>query len=68
MLVPLGQMGGGELVAESGLSPGSLVEESLELIREAQAAGEIKTRESALAVARKAWSAEGMAGWHGESQ
>jgi poly(A) polymerase len=68
VLVPPRLMRGEELMAELGLSPGPLVGELLELIREAQAAGEIKTREEALAVARKALSAEGarVAGGPGE--
>lgn len=44
---------GDELMAELGLSPGPQVGELLELIREAGAAGEIRTREEALVLARK---------------
>ncbi len=43
---------GDELMAELSLSPGPLVGELLELIREAQAAGEVRTREEALELAR----------------
>jgi hypothetical protein len=39
-------------MAELNLSPGPLVGRLLETVREAQAAGEISTREEALALAR----------------
>lgn len=44
---------GDELMAELGIAPGRLVGELLEAIREAQAAGEIATREEALEFARR---------------
>jgi hypothetical protein len=43
---------GHDLMRELGLSPGKRVGELLEAIREAQAAGEIATREDALMLAR----------------
>ena len=43
---------GDELIAALGLSPGPVVGELLEVIREAQAAGEVVTRDQALALAR----------------
>lgn len=44
----------GNFIMQSlSLSPGPLIGELLEIVREAQAAGEIKTREDALALAKK---------------
>ena len=43
---------GDELMAALGLAPGPLVGELLEAVREAQAAGEVSTRQEALALAR----------------
>lgn len=51
---PAKLLGGDELMAELNLSPGPLVGRLLETVREAQAAGEISTREEALALARAA--------------
>ena len=48
VMTPPKLIGGDELMSELGLSPGPRVGELLELIREAQAAGEIATREEAL--------------------
>lgn len=45
-------LGGDELMAELHLSPGPLIGRLLETIREAQAAGEVSTREEALELAR----------------
>jgi poly(A) polymerase len=47
-------LGGDELMAELDLPPGPQVGRLLETLREAQAAGEISTREQALALARAA--------------
>ncbi|MDO8614783.1 MAG: HD domain-containing protein [Dehalococcoidia bacterium] len=44
---------GDELMRELGLAPGPLVGRLLEQVREAQAAGEVSTREEALAFARR---------------
>ncbi len=44
---------GNDLMAELGLDPGPEIGRLLEALREAQAAGEIKTREEALALARQ---------------
>ena len=49
---------GDDLMAELGLSPGPQVGQLLELVREAQAAGEITTREEALELARSALAGE----------
>src|SRR3972149_6251082 len=45
-------LGGGELMAELKLPPGPQIGRLIEALREAQAAGEISTREEALALAR----------------
>jgi tRNA nucleotidyltransferase/poly(A) polymerase len=45
---------GDDLMAELGLPPGKRIGELLEAIREAQAAGEVATREEALALAKSA--------------
>ncbi len=45
---------GDDLMAEFGLEEGPLIGELLEAIREAQAAGQVSTREEALALAREA--------------
>lgn len=45
-------LGGDELMAELNISPGPLVGRLLETLREAQAAGEISSRDEALALAR----------------
>jgi len=44
---------GHDLIAELGLDPGPEIGRLLEMLREAQAAGEVKTREEALALARR---------------
>lgn len=49
---PLKLLGGDDVMTELNLSPGPLVGRLLEMVREAQAAGEISTREEALALAR----------------
>lgn len=54
---------GDELMAALKLSPGPLVGQLLEVVREAQAAGEIRTREEALALAERA-----MAGSEGDPE
>jgi hypothetical protein len=43
---------GRELMKELGLTPGPYIGELLEAIREAQADGQVKTRDEALAYAR----------------
>ena len=53
-VAPLPLVSGHDLMSELGLPPGKRIGELLEAIREAQAAGEIATREAALALARKA--------------
>jgi poly(A) polymerase len=45
-------LGGDELMAELNISPGPHVGRLLETLREAQAAGDVSTREEALALAR----------------
>ncbi len=50
-VAPLPLVSGDDLMAELGLAPGQRVGELLEAIREAQAAGEIATREDALELA-----------------
>jgi tRNA nucleotidyltransferase/poly(A) polymerase len=45
---------GGDLIQSFGLKPGPLIGRLLELLEEAQVAGEIQTREEALVMARKA--------------
>ena len=45
---------GHDLMSELGLPPGKRIGELLEAIREAQSAGEVLTRQEALALARKA--------------
>lgn len=49
---PPALLGGEDLMRELDLSPGPLVGRLLETLREAQAAGEVSTREEALALAR----------------
>jgi putative nucleotidyltransferase with HDIG domain len=49
---------GDDLMAELGLDPGPQVGRLLEAVREAQAAGEVTTREQALALARRLSSAD----------
>jgi len=44
---------GNDLMVELGLDPGPEIGRLLEALREAQAAGEVKTREEALALARR---------------
>jgi poly(A) polymerase len=51
-ITPPKLLGGDELMTELDLSPGPLIGHLLETLREAQAAGEISTREEALALAR----------------
>jgi putative nucleotidyltransferase with HDIG domain len=53
-VAPLPLVSGHDLMSELGLPPGKRIGELIEAIREAQAAGEIATREAALALARKA--------------
>ncbi len=53
-IAPPKLLGGDELIAELNLSPGPLIGRLVETLREAQAAGEISTREEALAFARSA--------------
>jgi len=50
---PVKLLGGDELMAELNLSPGPLVGRLLEAVREAQAAGEVSTREEALELGRR---------------
>jgi len=47
---------GDDLMSALGIPPGPLLGELLELVREAQAAGEVTTREEAIAVARREMS------------
>jgi poly(A) polymerase len=54
VISPAKLLGGDELMAELNLSPGPLVGQLLETVSEAQAAGEISTREEALELARVA--------------
>jgi poly(A) polymerase len=54
VVAPPKLLAGDELMAGLGLSPGPIVGQLLELIREAQAAGAISTRGEALALARRA--------------
>lgn len=54
LVTPPKLLRGDELIAELGLTPGPLVGRLLEAVREAQAAGEIASREEALALARSA--------------
>ncbi|MEX2161612.1 MAG: HD domain-containing protein [Anaerolineales bacterium] len=49
---PLALLNGDELMQELGLTPGPKVGEILEELREAQAAGEVRTRDEALAFAK----------------
>ncbi|MBI2912922.1 MAG: HD domain-containing protein [Chloroflexi bacterium] len=60
VVAPPKLLAGDDLMAELGLPPGPVVGQLLELIREAQAAGEISTREEALALARSAMADEGV--------
>lgn len=48
---------GDDLIRELDLAPGPLIGRLLEAVREAQAVGEVRTREDALALARRAASA-----------
>lgn len=52
-VAPSPLVSGDDLMAELGLAPGQRIGELLEAIREAQAAGEIATREEALALAKR---------------
>jgi len=69
LVAPSRLVRGDELMAELGLSPGPLVGELLEMIREAQAAGEITTRVEALEMVRAALAEEkiGTAGRESEA-
>ena len=49
---------GNDLMRELSLSPGKKIGELLEAIREAQAMGEVSTREQALELAQKGWKNE----------
>ena len=53
-VAPTSLVSGDDLMAELGLPPGKRLGELLEAIREAQAAGEVGTREEALALAQSA--------------
>ncbi len=53
IIAPPRLLRGDDLMAELGLPPGPQVGRLLELVREAQAAGEIATREEALTLARR---------------
>jgi putative nucleotidyltransferase with HDIG domain len=57
MVSPPALLNGGDIIRELGLQPGPQIGQLLEAIREAQAAGEISSREQALALARL-WSKE----------
>jgi hypothetical protein len=50
---PPALLNGNDLMAELGLAPGPHIGRLLEAIREAQAAGELHTREAALSLARE---------------
>jgi len=52
---------GGELIAELGAEPGAWTGELLRFLAEAQAAGEVRTREDAVAAARTWWQQHGRA-------
>jgi poly(A) polymerase len=52
-VLPVKLLDGHDLMAAFGLSPGRLVGELLAEVREAQAAGELSTREEAIALVRK---------------
>jgi putative nucleotidyltransferase with HDIG domain len=55
-VAPAPLVSGSDLMSELGLSPGKRIGELLEAIREAQAAGEVATREQAFALARNIMS------------
>jgi len=52
-ITPPPLLNGNDLMSELHLQPGSLIGDLLEAIREAQAVGEVVTREDALAAAKK---------------
>ncbi len=52
-MAPTSLVDGNDLIREFSLQPGPKLGKLLEAIREAQAAGEVSTREEALALARK---------------
>jgi poly(A) polymerase len=62
IVAPPALLGGEELMRELDLSPGPLVGRLLEVLTEAQAAGEVSTREQALALARSTLAEQGAAG------
>jgi hypothetical protein len=53
VVAPQKLIDGGDLIDALGLTPGPLVGDLLEGIREAQAGGEVSTREEAIAFARR---------------
>jgi len=53
VIAPPKLLDGDDLMAEFGLAPGPHIGELLELVREAQAAAEVTTRDQALALARR---------------
>jgi len=53
VISPAKLIDGDDLISELGLSPGPQLGELLELVREAQAAGEVSTKEEAVALARR---------------
>ncbi len=57
---PVPLVGGHDLIEELGLAPGPQVGVLLDGIREGQAAGEVRTREEALALARRLLEREGL--------
>ena len=68
LVAPAKLLRGDELMAELRLSPGPLVGRLLETVREAQAAGEIRSREEALALARSALRRERLGAGEREAQ
>jgi len=59
VITPPTLIDGKALMKELGIQPGKQIGELLEMIREAQAAGEVKTREQAIALAKKLTKDEG---------
>ncbi len=53
VVAPSPLVSGGDLITELGIAPGPLVGQLLAQVREAQAAGEVTTRDEALAFARR---------------
>jgi hypothetical protein len=58
VVAPLPLIGGRDLMAELDVAPGPLIGRLLAAVREAQAGGEVETREEALALAGRLLEAE----------